>query len=136
MRSSHFSSGGRYPVLRSLAIIYMIAAILTGIGGIVLACWIFFSLRGMENHIASGILVLAGTFLVVLSMLAVAEVLKLFIDIEHNSRMMYYGRERVSEVTTADEAVATTAGPNGARMTGKRWLEGEETAEGALLRGH
>jgi hypothetical protein len=134
MRSSHFASGGRYPVLRSLAIIYMIGAILTGIGGIVLACWMFFSLRGMENHITSGVLVLAGTFLVVLSMLAVAEVLKLFIDIEHNSRMMFYSRERVSEVTTADEAVA--AGPNGARMSGKRWLEGEETAEGALLRGH
>jgi hypothetical protein len=135
MRSSHFASGGRYPVLRSLAILYMIGAILTGIGGIVLACWMFFSLRGMENHITSGILTLAGTFLVVLSMLAIAEVLKLFIDIEHNSRMMGYARERGSDMS-ADEVAASAAGPNGARMSGKRWLEGEETAEGALLRGH
>jgi|1186.fasta_scaffold642708_1 hypothetical protein len=135
MRSAHFASGGRYPVLRSLAIIYMIGAIAVGIGGIVLACWMFFSLRGMENHITNGVLTLAGTFLAVLSMLAIAEVLKLFIDIEHNSRMMGYA--------AADRAVATgemvdtaATGPNGARMSGKRWLEGEETAEGALLRGH
>src|SRR6516165_5702848 len=88
MRAAHFSSGGRYPVLRSLAILYMIGAILTGIGGIVLACWMFFALPGLQNHVAAGVVTLAGTFLVVLSMLAVAEVLKLFIDIEHNSRMM------------------------------------------------
>jgi len=134
MRSAHFSSGGRYPVLRSLAIIYMIGAIVVGIGGIVLACWMFFSLRGMENHITNGVLTLAGTFLAVLSMLAIAEVLKLFIDIEHNSRMMSY--TAADRATASGEMVDPAAGPNGARMSGKRWLEGEETAEGALLRGH
>jgi hypothetical protein len=107
----------------------MIGAILTGIGGIVLACWMFFALPGLQNHVAAGVVTLAGTFLVVLSMLAVAEVLKLFIDIEHNSRM---GRmEGASEMAAAESA----SGPNGAR-SGRRWLEGEETAEGALLRGH
>src|SRR3954469_18434211 len=117
MRSAHFSSGGRYPVLRSLAIIYMIGAIVVGIGGIVLACWMFFSLRGMENHIVNGILTLTGTFFVVLSMLAIAEVLKLFIDIEHNSRMAGGYREHVDETTQA-----TSVGPNGERVTTRRWL--------------
>jgi hypothetical protein len=131
MRAAHFASGGRYPVLRSLAILYMIGAILTGIGGIVLACWMFFALPGLQNHVTAGVVTLAATFLVVLSMLAVAEVLKLFIDIEHNSRMM--GRmESASEMAAAESAAG---GPNGARG-GRRWLEGEETAEGALLRGH
>ena len=133
MRHAHFASGGRYPVLRSLAILYMVGAILAGIGGIVLACWMFFSLRGMENHIVNGIVTLAGTFLVVLSMLAIAEVLKLFIDIEHNSRMAGGYVERVGETTTT---TTTAVGPNGERISGRRWLEGEETAEGALLRGH
>jgi hypothetical protein len=133
MRSTHFASGGRYPVLRSLAILYMVGAIFAAVGGIVLACWILFRLPDtMQNRVPWALVSLAFTFFMVLSMLAIAEVLKLFIDIEHNSRMVFRG-EAVG-VTPGGDVV--DAGPNGARMGGKRWLEGEETAEGALLRGH
>jgi hypothetical protein len=113
----------------------MIGAILTGIGGIVLACWMFFALPGLQNHIAAGVVTLAGTILVVLSMLAVAEVLKLFIDIEHNSRVMFGRMETTSMSAGEMAAMSESTGPNGARSS-RRWLEGEETAEGALLRGH
>src|SRR6185295_11068657 len=88
MRHAHFASGGRYPVLRSLAILYMVGAVFGAIGGIVLACWVLFRLpETMQNRVPYALLTLAFTFFVVISMLAIAEVLKLFIDVEHNSRM-------------------------------------------------
>ena len=82
--------------------------------------------------------------LVVLLMIAIAEMIKLFIDIEHNTRVAAQGTG-VSSVASArvgstgavpvPGAVTVAAdGRDGGRAS--QWLEGEETAEGALIRGH
>jgi hypothetical protein len=63
----------------------------------------------------------------------IAEVLKLFMDIEHNTRM-----HMSMHSTPMPEPVAASAGPNGpsgSHVNRMRELD-EETAEGALLRGH
>jgi hypothetical protein len=95
---------------------------------------------------------IAASFIGVLGMFAVAELIKLLIDIEHNTRLAAM-RSMAGDVvaTTTVPAPGTTAvvttgaiGDNGTRVGegvpgGGRigqLLEGEETAEGALIRGH
>ena len=139
MRNSHLQSGGRYPVLRSLAIIYLYLSGAFAVGGVVLAGYLLFHgwidpALPFTNHLADRLmqcaLALAGTALVVLSMLAVAELLKLFIDIEHNTRMAAGSSATVQEVSMS------AGGKAEGRLNRITVLEGEETAEGALLRGH
>ena len=126
MRVSHFSSGGRYPVLRSLAILYLLGALVIAAGGLAVAGWVAFSAPDtMAHRMGLALATLAGTFFVTISMLAAAEVLKLFIDIEHNTRM------EKRPVTSVPEMAEMRS--NGGRL---QWMEGEETAEAALLRGH
>jgi len=130
MRASHLESGGRYPVLRTLGILYLVGGFLALVGGIFGAAWALF--RAPNDIVDRGVyamIIMAGTTFVVLTMLAVAELLKLFIDIEHNTRAMSTGT--MSSVEQRDERAAQTVG--GPRA---KWLNGEETAEGALLRGH
>jgi len=89
---------------------------------------------------------LVGGFITTISLLAVAELLKLFIDIEHNSRMNMSGRMGMpASVTTGetvvavgDNGAAAAAAAAGAGMAHVNRLDAidEETAEGALLRGH
>src|SRR5687767_16023305 len=88
MHTPHVRSGGRYPVLRALAIIYMIGAAVAAVGGIIAAVWAlaWAPLSATDRLVMAGG-ALAAAFFVVISMLAIAEVLKLFIDIEHNSRL-------------------------------------------------
>lgn len=112
---SSFSSGGRCPVLRSVAILHLAAAVMVVVGGIVGAVWTIFSRAAIfgplnwENRIMYGVGVLVAAFFASIFLVAVSEVLKLLIDIERNTRL----------------SAGEKAGP----------LEGEETAEGALLRG-
>jgi hypothetical protein len=168
MHTTHVASGGRYPVLRSLAILYLIAAA----GVLIVGVWravnalvygdqmandVFGASTGWSGRIMVSASWLAATFIGVLAMFAVAEFIKLFIDIEHNTRIaglraaatnagmttvaVPSGEGAVVVTTEAVPSAATDAG-NGAVATpavGGRmgqWLEGEETAEGALIRGH
>src|SRR4051812_11205185 len=87
MHTPHVLSGGRYPVLRSLAIIYVIAAGLAVISTLIGIVYILAKAPfAVSDRLIMSLGALIGGFVVVLSMLAIAEVLKLFIDIEHNTR--------------------------------------------------
>jgi hypothetical protein len=143
MHKPHVQSGGRYPVLRALAIWYLIGAALTLVGVVVGIGYIFARAPGgFTDHLIMTVGALIAGFFVVVSMLAVAEVLKLFIDIEHNTRVNAPGRIGMPA------AVVTTASPGGIAVTsevvrgdgaGGRLADldlDEETAEAALLRGH
>ena len=166
MHAPHVASGGRYPVLRTLAILYLFAAVAVLILGIWRAISILAS-DGPVNDVFGGVATnmggkalvalswLATTFIGVLAMFGIAELIKLFIDIEHNTRVAgMRGAAGVTEVAVVGEgtaavitpgaATAGSAGSNGPRVGegvpgGSRvgqLLEGEETAEGALIRGH
>jgi hypothetical protein len=131
MHTPHVMIGGRYPVLRSLAIIYVIGAALAAIATVVGVIWALAAGAGsgMDRLIIAAAALGAG-FFVVLSMLAIAEVLKLFIDMEHNTRMAVPGRMGMPASVATD--VARNDGGHVNRIEG---LD-EETAEAALLRGH
>ena len=151
MHTPHVLSGGRYPVLRSLAIIYVIAAGLTVISTLLGVLYALFGMRlAWSDRGIAAVGVITGGFLLVLSMLAVAEVIKLVIDIEHNTRAaaLRAGAAMPSSVaiTTSDAAttIVTAADGDGAAATASaadarpnrlHQLD-EETAEAALLRGH
>ena len=144
MHTPHVVSGGRYPVLRALAIMYVLGAalaILSVLAGIV---WIFARAPGtFVDHLIMSVGALVGGFVMVVSLLAVAELLKLFIDIEHNTRMAMPGRIGMSmSLPSGETATATVGSDNGAgaaaaAATGNRITAlDEETAEAALIRGH
>ena len=172
MHGPHVSSGGRYPVLRTLAILYLFAAVVLLVLGVWRAISILTS-DGPINDVFGGVATnmggralvalswLATTFIGVLVMFGIAELIKLFIDIERNTRVagiratdagMTAGTTTVAStsgtipgatvVTTAPAGTAsagdgTNVGegvPGGSRV--RQLLEGEETAEGALIRGH
>jgi hypothetical protein len=130
---AYFASGGRYPVLRALAILYLIGSVVSIVAGVAAIVW---SLGWGPGDFSDRLLIalgaLAATFFICVSMLAIAEVLKLFIDIEHNSRIAALG---LAHTATAG-AMATT--PADAQPVGSSRLSiiDDETAEAALLRGH
>ena len=121
MAHAHVSSGGRYPVLRAVAILFMVNAIVViGVG----IYWAYYMLAGSDQWLqalASGdrarlaVAVVLATFFGVLTTIGIAEMIKLAMDVEHNTR-------------SAAQSAAEGA-------SGKKWIDGEETAEGALLRG-
>jgi hypothetical protein len=144
MHTPHVQSGGRYPVLRSLAILYLIGAGLVALTAIIGAIW---SLVGAgsawlpmgtspnaADRIISCVVMLTAGFFAALTMLAVAEVLKLFIDVEHNTRMAVPGRIGAAASVTP-EGVRSDGGTAVAHVNRFDAMD-EETAEGALLRGH
>jgi hypothetical protein len=129
---SHLMSGGRYPALRAIAILYMIGACLSVIAGIIGVIYAFGWGHGnWLNRLALASMVVGGTFIAVISMLAIAEVLKLFIDIEHSCRAMAQGELPLTKPIATVESVST----DGHRSRIVHFLD-EETAEGALMRGH
>src|SRR2546423_1798431 len=108
--SSHLMSGGRYPGLRSLALLYMIGAaiaVVAGVGGVIWA--LGWAPDTMSHRLVLAAGVLAATFFVVISMLAIAEVIKLFMDIEHNSRLARFAD---SNAGFAASSVGVSAGAN------------------------
>jgi hypothetical protein len=152
MHTPHVLSGGRYPVLRSLAIIYVIAAALAVISTVLGIAYALFGMRlAWSDRGIAAIGVFTGGFLLVLSMLAIAEVIKLVIDIEHNTRAAAVRAGAAAmpssvAITTSDAAttIVTAADGDGAAATASaadarpnrlHQLD-EETAEAALLRGH
>jgi hypothetical protein len=129
--------------LRALAILYLVAAGVVLIYGIWRAASVliygqtpdnfFGEPTGWAGRISVAASYLAVSFFGVLFMVAVAELIKLFVDIEHNTRLsaLHVGP------ATASTDTAQPAGPGDGRTGGRlQWIEGEETAEGALLRGH
>jgi hypothetical protein len=119
-------SGGRYPVLRALGILSMIGAlgiVLLGIYGI---GWCLFAAPANTIEklaLAGGALVL--TFIFSVGVLAFAELIKLLIDVEHNTRMASMGSASGNGSTL----------PADARPSRLAEMD-EESAEAALLRGH
>src|SRR3990170_3362965 len=98
MHTTHVSSGGRYPALRTLAILYLGAAVAVLIVGVWRAIRVLtasdpssFDLFGatpdMASRALSAVSWLAASFIGVLAMFAIAELIKLAIDIEHNTRL-------------------------------------------------
>ena len=162
MHAPHVASGGRYPVLRTLAILYLFAAVAVLILGVWRAISILVSdapvndVFGVATNMGGRALValswLATTFIGVLAMFGIAELIKLFIDIEHNTRVAGMRGAGVTEVAIVGEGAAvvapggttTTVNPNGPGVGEgvpgggrvRQLLEGDETAEGALIRGH
>ena len=139
--NSHVLSGGRYPVLRALAIMYLIGAALTVLATV--ASIIYIMARGPGNVLDRTILsigAVVAAFFVFVSMLALAAVLKLFIDIEHNTRMHAASHVNAAAatmapaVTTAETPVVTTTASDG--RTNRLTDLAEESAEAALIRGH
>ncbi|HTL28227.1 MAG TPA: hypothetical protein VL282_03360 [Tepidisphaeraceae bacterium] len=121
----HMLSGGRYPVLRSLAILYLIGAGIAVLAGLVAAGWALVAAPwSVGNRIMLALTALAGTFFLVIGMLAIAEVLKLFIDMEHSMRV------------AALRGMANTTVAEVPESGGRIGDLDEETAEAALLRGH
>jgi hypothetical protein len=137
MASSHLRSGGRYPVLRAIGIMYLIFGGLFAIGGLITALYMLFRGPGtFTDRFVEMCASLAGTAFLVLTTLAIAELLKLFMDVEHNTRMAWMtGANGSAAVTTTTAAPAVAVGST-AHVNRAALLEGEETAEGALLRGH
>src|SRR5438876_1230243 len=134
MNRPHVQSGGRYPVLRALAIMYLLGAAVAVLGTVVGICYIYARAPGtiLDRTIMS-IAALIASFFVIVSMLAVAEVLKLFIDIEHNTRMSAPGRVGMPASVTVATSPSGIAAVEVARSDGGGRLAeldlDEETAE-------
>ena len=131
MHTPHVMSGGRYPVLRALAIIYVIGAALTAVATVIGVIWALAAGAGAgTDRLIIAAAALGGGLFMVITMLAIAEVLKLFIDVEHNTRMAAPGHIGMPASITPE-----VARNDGGRVNRLDVLD-EETAEAALLRGH
>jgi hypothetical protein len=124
---SVFSSGGRYPVLRSIAIIYLILGIVSILAGIAAVCWMLIAAPfAVTDRIILAAAAAVGAIFWCALMLGAAEVIKLFVDMEHNTRMMPMYRP----MTPMSDA------PDPDAHTGRFSVLEEETAEAALILGH
>jgi hypothetical protein len=128
MQRIHVASGGRYPVLRSIGIIYVILGGISIISGIVAVFWMLLRAPyAPVDRVVLAAATLVGSVVWCALMLGAAEIIKLFVDLEHNTRMAaVYGGVAPSVV----EPPASSSRNNRISV-----LE-EETAEAALLRGH
>ncbi|MGA2439465.1 MAG: hypothetical protein ABSH08_00775 [Tepidisphaeraceae bacterium] len=127
MQRVQFSSGGRYPVLRSIAIIYLFLGGIAVIGGVVAMLWLLIRAPFSPlDRIILAAAALAGSVFAGALMLGAAEIIKLFVDLEHNTRMA---------ATDRPMTPPTGQTPPGGHTNRISVLE-EETAEAALIRGH
>jgi len=126
MSRTHLMSGGRYPVLRAVGILYVIGALVGFCYGLYKIGWILFASPGsMGERFELALQASALLFFGVVTILAIAELIKLMIDIEHNTRAAAMngaaGNGTPTEATTHVNRMAALD---------------EESAEAALLRGH
>ena len=125
---SHVKSGGRYPVLRALGILSMVGALGIVLSGIYAIGWCLFAApANMSERIALAGGALVGTFVSAVVVLAFAELIKLMIDLEHNTRLTAMGG------ATAGNGAPVVAGEG--HVNRMAMIE-EESAEAALIRGH
>lgn len=150
MRHPHVSSGGRYPALRTIAVLYLLGAVcVVGLclwQAIRVIMWgpdeTSYLLFGPANTVVERTVAVvcwvAVAFIGLIGMLAIAELIKLFIDIEHNTRMIVRsGAPATAAAGLADgDGALVHEGPAIPFVGGGKLLDGDETAEGALLRGH
>ena len=137
MQHTHIRSGGRYPVLRTVAILWLVGAVLTLIYGVFQAIstligasgpyMVQMGTGGTVGHVLGFFMWLAATFFAVLLSVAVAELIKLLIDMEESMRLTAISR--MAGGTTTPVAEQPSDGSRGR-------IFAEETAEGALIRGH
>ena len=124
----HFTSGGRYPVLRMIAILYLLLGVVSVLAGIVGILWI---LGRAPYPVMDRIILAAGagvvTFFSCVLMLSAAEIVKLFVDLEHNTRLAAMTRPMYP---------APSSEPAAPAHTNRISVLEEETAEAALIRGH
>ncbi|MDB5324264.1 MAG: hypothetical protein JWN40_5895 [Phycisphaerales bacterium] len=126
MHRAHVKSGGRYPVLRARGILSMVGALGIVILGLYWTGWSLFAApANMSERIALASGVLVVTFIFSVAVLAFAELIKLMIDVEHNTRMASMGGAAGNGSALSPDARANRM----AEMD-------EESAEAALLRGH
>jgi hypothetical protein len=137
---AHLASGGRYPVLRSVAILCILSAVVAlGYGVWRAIDTVARAPDVMEGRAIVAVGWLAVSFFSAVVLVALGEMIKLFMDIERNTRL---GAERQFAAASAAMAMAPEAPAAGVDANGKpargrmTLLEGEETAEGALMRGH
>jgi hypothetical protein len=137
----HIPPGSRYPVLRTLAILWLVSAALALIFGVYQAVCYAANLRMHEvsdfgdmdrpvDRIAAVFICLAMTFFVVVVDVAVAELIKLAIDLEHRTRIT---ATQFAALAQAAPAPSVTAERGNMATTGHA---DEESAEAALIRGH
>lgn len=141
MRQASIPAGSRYPVLRTIAILWLVGAVLAFIGGIYQAICALANLPAQEwvnigglswgGRVMAFFIWLAATFFVVIANVAIAELIKLAIDVERNTRMT---ASNTAMATGAPAAVPGTP-PAGGRLAGIADVQ-EESAESALIRGH
>lgn len=134
MRQAHIATGGRYPVLRTIAILWLVSALIEFVGGVSQAIVALANLHAYKlvdigglawsGRIMAFFIWLAATFFLVILNIAIAEMIKLAIDVEHNTRM--------TAMNTAGAPVA--AAPAGVRLDNGGDAN-EESAEAALIRG-
>ncbi len=125
MQKPHIMTGGRYPVLRSVAILSMLCAALAAAGTFVAAGWILTELgdRSFVQRAALAFTVLGGGVLVVIAILVIAEVVELFIDMATSLRVM--ANRQLPGMP--DAKCGANPGPA---------LLDEDSAELSLIRGH
>jgi hypothetical protein len=137
MVRAHIRSGGRYPVLRALAILYMLGALGVLCYGVYMVFWDLFAAPGaIGERVQLALWYAAVTFFGVVTILAVAELIKLVIDIEHNTRAsaeIAAGNVVLTGAAASDGNGAAAAGHVNRIVT---LASDEESAEAALLRGH
>jgi hypothetical protein len=123
--------------LRSLAILYLIGSAVAVLGGLIAAGWALVRAPyAPGDRVILAVGALAAAFFVVISMLAIAEVLKLFIDVEHNTRMAAFGMRQGMTPAPATVEPGMTGTPGERSHTNRLDALDDETAEAALLRGH
>ena len=128
MHRAHVQTGGRYPVLRALGILSMVGALGIVLMGLYWIGWSLFAApANMRDRLGLAAAFLVATFILTVATLAFAELIKLMIDVEHNTRLTSMGS------ATAGNGAAAMAGD--AHINRMAMIE-EESAEAALLRGH
>jgi len=137
MHRAHVKSGGRYPVLRALGILSMVGALGIVLMGLYAIGWSLFAApANMTEKMALVGGAVVGTFVLAVGVLAFAELIKLMIDIEHNTRMGAMGGAMGGAAGGAAAAEGNGSGVNVAVGGGRLAEIDEESAEAALLRGH
>ena len=125
MNRPHLLSGGRYPVLRALAILYLCCGALIVLSGLIGTAWALFAAPwDLLNRIVLALLVLAATFIATVTVVAIAEGIKLAIDLEHHTRL------------TALRGALPKDDVKGEVVGGRLGELCAETAEEALIKGH
>src|SRR5687767_4948419 len=98
MHKPHIMSGGRYPVLRTVGILYLFSAAIVPLLGIVSAVWYLTQMNQVEigRRVWISVTTFGGSLLAAITLLAMAEAIKLFMDMAISLRMMRPSEEETT----------------------------------------